>query len=115
MIGTLNQFVTFTEYELSQGDDGAMIRTLTGGYTDWVSIEQTNGSRRLEDAQISFQKTYILMKRHYATRPVDPELTEIVYNDAILSIHDVELLSEGRRQFEKILCYTNGRAVDNRS
>ena len=50
MIGQLNQFVTFSEYELTQGDDGAMLRTLTGGYTDWVKIEQRNGSRRLEEA-----------------------------------------------------------------
>lgn len=115
MIGRLNQLVTFTEYTLDEGDDGAPRRTLAGGYTDWVEIRQTNGSRRLEEAQVSFQKTYLLTKRHYPTRPVDPELTEIVYNDAILSIHDVELIDEGRRQYEQILCYTNGRSVDGRS
>lgn len=115
MIGQLNQFVTFSEYELTQGDDGAMVRTLTGGYTDWVKIEQRNGSRRLEEAQISFQKTYLITKRHYPERPVAPDTTEIIYNDAILSIHDVELLDEGRRQYEQILCYTNGRSVDGRS
>ena len=111
MIGTLNELVTFNVYTLDQDEAGGTEKTLLTTYDEWVKIEQRSGSRRLEQAQIAFTKSFTITKRHYANDPVDPELTEIIYGDAILSIHDVQQLNEGRRVYEELLCYTDGTTV----
>jgi len=107
MIGKLNQQVTFLVYQLATDTAGGQVRTLARTFTDWVSIEQVNGSRRLEQAAISFQKAFKVKRRHYVSAPIDSALTEIVYSGLVLSINDIKVLEEGRQFYDEILCYTN--------
>ncbi len=102
----MNQRVTFNVYTLTS-DAGGQTRTLASTFTDWVNITQANSSRRLEQAGIVFSVGYKITKRHYNSQPIDPALTEIVYNGIVLSIQDVSPLNEGRQFYDEILCYGN--------
>jgi hypothetical protein len=104
--GEMNQKVTFNTYTLTS-DSGGNPRTLNMTFSDWVQIEQVNGSRRLEQAAISFTKAYKITKRRHVSQPLDPALTEIIYGGLVLSIEDIKPLSEGRQFYDEILCYTN--------
>jgi hypothetical protein len=106
MIGKLNILLQFNIYQLNQDDTGAIDKTIFNNYVDWCQLEQTNGSRRLESAQISFSKSFKITKRHYSARVIDPEVTELVYNTEVLSIADIKLITEGRTTYEEILCYS---------
>jgi hypothetical protein len=106
MIGKLNILLQFNIYQLTQDGTGAIDKTIFNNYEDWCQVEQTNGSRRLESAQISFSKSFKVTKRHYSARVIDPEVTELVYNTEVLSIADIKLITEGRTTYEEILCYS---------
>jgi len=106
MIGAMNLLLQFNVYQLTQDAAGGVDKSIVDSYSDWCKIEQVNGSRRLESSQISFNKAFKITKRHYTQRPIDVEVTEIIYGVDTLSINDVKLITEGRTTYEEILCYT---------
>lgn len=108
MIGKLNIELRFCPYTLGQTDTAGTTRTAGTCYTDWCKVEQISNSRRLQEAQIVFEKAYKITKRHYDERPIVASVTEIEYNDQTLSIHDVKFIKEGRTTYEEILCYYAG-------
>lgn len=114
-IGEMNIVVTFTPYSLTAVVNGGTDKIAETPYDEWVKVEQISGSRRLENAQITFAKAFRVTKRHYDSRPIEPDLTEIVYNDLLLSVHDVKAINEGRNWYDEILCYSSNKTGNNDS
>lgn len=84
MIGQMNIVLTFCPYTLNDTATGGTERIAGTCYTDWCKVEQLSGSH-LEQAQITFSKSYKITKRHYPSREVEPGLTEIEYGSTAIN------------------------------
>jgi hypothetical protein len=113
MIGEMNIQVTFKPYTLVAVLNGGTDKTPETPYSEWVKVEQISGSRRLENAQITFAKAFKITKRHFESRPIEPDLVEIDYNDLSLSVADVKAIKDGRNWYDEILCYSSNKAGSN--
>lgn len=109
-IATLNRRITINKYLFAQDASGGNLKALTDSYQVWASVEQKSGSRTLDNMQVQYKQAYKVIKRYEASRVLSHD-DEIVYEDAILSIGAVIEKEEGRKRFNEIVAYSNGKTV----
>jgi Phage head-tail joining protein. len=108
-LSEMNRRIIINSYLFGQDTAGGNTKTLLVTYPAWARVTQTSGSRLLEERQITYQKAYEIIKRHVRQRPVEKDNDEIVYESAILSIANVEVVSEGNKIWEKITAYSTAQ------
>lgn len=111
-IGTLNRKITINKYLFGQDENGGNIKALAETFIVWANVEQRSGSRTLDNLQIQYKEVYKVVKRYEASRILSPD-DEIVYETKILNIGAVIEKEEGRKKFNEITAFSNGKTLSS--
>lgn len=113
-ISELNRKIVINKYLFGVDNSGGNIKALTDTYDVWASVEQRSGSRTLDNLQIQYKEVYKVVKRYEASRILSPD-DEIVYETKILNIGAVIEKEEGRKKFNEITAFSNGKTTSSSS
>ena len=105
MISDFNRRITINRYEFSQNSAGGNIALPLSSWDLWAKVETTNGSRALDNAQVSYSKTFRVTVRAELSRPIYSD-DEIVYLNDRLIIQSITRQKEGRVDLLEISAYT---------
>jgi SPP1 family predicted phage head-tail adaptor len=112
MISEFNRRITINHYTHSQDAAGGDIMQLPPDAHDiWAKVEPTSGNKSLDNAQLSYSKSFRITIRSEQSRPVYNE-DEIIYLGDKLTIQSITRQNEGHVNFLLINAYaTNEQTI----
>lgn len=105
MIAEFNRRIKINRYEFAQNSYGGNITLPVDSWQIWANVEETPGSKVLDNAQINYQKSFRIRVRAELSRPL-LNTDEIEYLGDRLTIQSIARESEGRVNFLRIEAYT---------
>lgn len=109
MIKEFNRRIDVLQYTSGQDDRGGNITTSMSQFSMWAKVENTSGNRALDNAQITYSKSFRITVRHERSRPIR-ETNEILYEGEKLVIHNITKEDQGRVNFLVIDAYATDPA-----
>jgi hypothetical protein len=105
-ISELNTRITIKDYTTTQDNvTHKPVTTLTASWQKSAKVTQTNGSRVLDNAAISYKESYEIFVRYETTRPTLSKY-HIAFNNKELVIHSSLPQKIGNISWEQITAFT---------
>jgi SPP1 family predicted phage head-tail adaptor len=106
-INEFNRRIRVNKYISGQDDSGGNVKSLVEQFDIWAKLENMNGSKYLDNLQITYSKAFKITTRYESTRELI-STDEIVYGGLTYSIQSLTQLEEGRKNFNVMIAYTTG-------
>ncbi len=111
MISEFNRRITVNRYAFAQDAAGGNIASPLSSWTLWAKVETNSGNKSLDNAQISYSKSFRVKVRAEKSRPL-MNTDEIIYMGSNLIIQSITREEEGRENFLNIEAYTTNEGAE---
>ena len=105
-VAELNSRITVKVYTTTQDETtGDISSALTASWTKWAKVEESSGSRYLDNAAVAYSESYTITMRYETSRKTLEKYC-MEFKGQELKIHSVTKQYEGLAWWEVVTAYT---------